>query len=101
VGTARLVSTVANAGALGFITAPTQPTPGDLLEEIRRCRPLTDKPLGLNLTILPTISPSPYADYAQAFVDSGVKIVETGGHNPARFVELSKPAFRPPGFPRA
>jgi NADH:quinone reductase (non-electrogenic) len=92
VGTAQLVSAVANAGALGFITALTQPTPGDLAEEIRRCRELTDKPFGVNLTILPTISPPPYADYAAAIVDSGVKIVETAGNNPAGLLELFKPA---------
>jgi NADH:quinone reductase (non-electrogenic) len=92
VGTAQLVSAVANAGALGFITALTQPTPGDLVEEIRRCRELTDKPFGVNLTILPTISPPPYAEYAEAIVDSGVKIVETAGNNPARILELFKPA---------
>jgi NAD(P)H-dependent flavin oxidoreductase YrpB (nitropropane dioxygenase family) len=92
VATARLVAAVANAGALGFITALTQPTPGDLVEEVRRCRELTDKPFGVNLTILPTISPPPYAEYAEAIVDSGVKIVETAGNNPQRLVELFKPA---------
>lgn len=57
VGRAELVAAVANAGALGFITALTQPTPKDLANEIARCRDLTDKPFGVNLTILPTISP--------------------------------------------
>jgi nitronate monooxygenase len=92
VGTARLVAAVSNAGALGFITALTQPTPGDLVKEIGRCRELTDKPFGVNLTILPTISPPPYAEYAHAIVESGVKIVETAGNNPARLLELFKPA---------
>jgi nitronate monooxygenase len=92
VGTAPLVSAVANAGGLGFITALTQPTPDDLLKEIRRCRELTNKPFGVNLTILPTISPPPYGDYAQAIVDSGVKIVETAGNNPTGLLELFKPA---------
>jgi NAD(P)H-dependent flavin oxidoreductase YrpB (nitropropane dioxygenase family) len=92
VGTARLVAAVANAGALGFITALTQPTPSDLVKEIGRCRELTDKPFGVNLTILPTISPPPYAEYAHAIVESGVKIVETAGNNPARLLELFKPA---------
>src|SRR5579862_5927668 len=76
VGTAPLVAAVANAGALGFITALTQPTPADLVNEIRRCRELTDRPFGVNLTILPTISPPPYAEYAQAIVASGVETVE-------------------------
>ncbi|MGW4097081.1 MULTISPECIES: NAD(P)H-dependent flavin oxidoreductase [unclassified Mycobacterium] len=83
VGRAELVAAVANAGALGFITALTQPTPADLAREIERCRDLTDKPFGVNLTILPTINPPPYDEYRQVIVDSGIKIVETAGSNPA------------------
>ncbi|WP_166905998.1 nitronate monooxygenase family protein [Mycobacterium sp. DL440] len=83
VGRAELVAAVANAGALGFITALTQPTPADLAKEIERCRELTDKPFGVNLTILPTINPPPYDEYRQVIVDSGIKIVETAGSNPA------------------
>ena len=83
VGRAELVAAVAEAGALGFITALTQPTPEDLVREIERTRELTDKPFGVNLTILPSIDPPPYAEYRQAIIDSGVKIVETAGSNPA------------------
>lgn len=83
VGRAELVAAVAEAGALGFITALTQPTPEDLVREIERTRELTDKPFGVNLTILPSINPPPYAEYRQAIIDSGVKIVETAGSNPA------------------
>lgn len=83
VGRAELVAAVANAGALGFITALTQPTPDDLRLEIERCRELTDKPFGVNLTILPAITPPPYEEYRQAIIDSGVKIVEIAGGNPA------------------
>ena len=61
----RTVAAVANAGALGLITALTQPTPEDLTREIARCRDLTDKPFGVNLTILPAIKPPPYAEYAR------------------------------------
>ncbi|MGW0042955.1 NAD(P)H-dependent flavin oxidoreductase [Rhodococcus sp. NPDC003348] len=82
VGRAELVAAVANSGALGFITALTQPTPEDLVKEIARCRDLTDKPFGVNLTILPSITPPPYAEYRQAIVESGIKIVETAGANP-------------------
>ncbi|MFZ2173541.1 MAG: nitronate monooxygenase family protein [Rhodococcus sp. (in: high G+C Gram-positive bacteria)] len=82
VGRAELVAAVANSGALGFITALTQPTPEDLVKEIERTRELTDKPFGVNLTILPSINPPPYAEYRQAIVDSGIKIVETAGSNP-------------------
>jgi NADH:quinone reductase (non-electrogenic) len=82
VGTAQLVSAVANAGALGFITALTQPAPEDLAREIERCRELTDKPFGVNLTILPAINPPPYDEYRRAIIESGVKIVETAGYNP-------------------
>ncbi len=91
VGRAELVAAVANAGALGFITALTQPTPDDLRREIARCRELTDKPFGVNLTILPTLTPPPYAEYRQAIIDSGVRIVETAGNNPQEHItELKK-----------
>ena len=83
VGRAELVAAVANSGALGFITALTQPTPEDLAKEITRTRELTDKPFGVNLTILPTINPPPYDEYRQVIVDSGIKIAETAGSNPA------------------
>jgi NADH:quinone reductase (non-electrogenic) len=83
VGRAELVAAVANAGALGFITALTQPTPRDLAEEIARCKDLTDKPFGVNLTILPTINPPPYDEYRRVIVDAGISIVETAGSNPA------------------
>jgi NADH:quinone reductase (non-electrogenic) len=86
VGRAELVAAVANAGALGFITALTQPTPEDLAREIARCRGLTDKPFGVNLTILPSIKPPPYAEYRQAIIESGVKIVETAGNKPQEHV---------------
>ncbi|TDD02465.1 nitronate monooxygenase [Saccharopolyspora terrae] len=92
VGRAELVAAVANAGALGMITALTQPTPEDLVKEIARCRDLTDKPFGVNLTILPAITPPPYAEYRQAIIESGVTVVETAGSNPADQVAAFKPA---------
>ena len=79
VGTADLVAAVANAGALGFITALTQPNPRALADEIARCRSMTDKPFGVNLTVFPTINAPDYNGYAQAIIDGGVKIVETAG----------------------
>ena len=90
VGRAELVAAVANAGGLGFITALTQPTPDKLREEIARCRSLTDKPFGVNLTILPAITPPPYAEYRQAIIDGGVKIVETAGYKPQEHVDHFK-----------
>ena len=90
VGYAELVSAVSNAGALGILTALTQPTPEDLAKEIERTREMTDKPFGVNLTVLPTINPPPYEEYAQAIVGSGVKIVETAGRSPEPFMELFK-----------
>src|SRR5213592_3721918 len=93
VGRAELVAAVANAGALGFITALTQPTPEDLAKEIARCRELTDRPFGVNLTILPSINPPPYAEYRDVIVESGVPVVETAGFNPAEHL----PAFRAAG----
>ncbi|MEW1973843.1 nitronate monooxygenase family protein [Microbacterium profundi] len=83
VGRAELASAVSNAGALGIITGLTQPTPEALAAEIARCQEMTDKPFGVNLTILPSINPPPYAEYRRAIIESGVKIVETAGANPA------------------
>ena len=83
VGTAELVSAVANAGALGMLTALTQPSPEALTAEITRCREMTDLPFGVNLTILPSIHPIPYDEYRHAIVDAGITIVETAGSNPA------------------
>ncbi|HWE99489.1 MAG TPA: nitronate monooxygenase family protein [Caulobacteraceae bacterium] len=90
VGRAELVAAVANAGALGFITALTQPTPEALQVEIARCRELTDKPFGVNLTILPAIKPPPYAEYRHAIIEAGIKIVETAGYKPQEHVDHFK-----------
>jgi len=90
VGRAELVAAVANAGGLGFITALTQPTPDALRAEIARCRSMTSKPFGVNLTILPAINPPPYAEYRQAIIDSGIKIVETAGNKPQEHVDEFK-----------
>lgn len=90
VGKAELVSAVANAGALGFITALTQPTPEDLRKEIRRTREMTKKPFGVNLTILPTIKPTPYDEYARVIAEEGIKIVETAGRNPEKYLPMFK-----------
>lgn len=82
VGRAELTSAVANAGAMGFLTALTQPTPEDLSREIARCREMTDRPFGVNLTILPTLKPPPYDEYRRAIIEGGVKVVETAGYAP-------------------
>lgn len=93
VGRAELAAAVSNAGGLGIITGLTQPTPEDLKKEIARTRQLTNKPFGVNLTLLPTIKPVPYDEYAKAIIDSGVKIVETAGRSPEQFL----PAFKEAG----
>jgi NAD(P)H-dependent flavin oxidoreductase YrpB (nitropropane dioxygenase family) len=87
VGRAELAAAVSNAGGLGILTALTQPTPDDLRREIERCRTMTDKPFGVNLTILPSVNPPPYAEYRKAIIDSGVTIVETAGHKPQEHVD--------------
>jgi nitronate monooxygenase len=92
VGKAELVSAVANAGALGFLTALTQPTPEALAREIERTRGMTDQPFGVNLTILPTIRPVPYDEYMRVIVESGIRIVETAGRNPEPFMPALKAA---------
>ena len=91
VGRAELVSAVANAGALGFLTALTQPTPEALLQEIKRCRGMTDKPFGVNLTNLPAIKPPPLAEYRRAIIEGGIKIVETAGYRPEEHMADFKP----------
>jgi len=90
VGRAELAAAVSQAGGLGILTALTQPSPDDLRAEIKRCRELTNRPFGVNLTILPSINPPPYADYVEAIIDSGVKIVETAGNNPKEFIARFK-----------
>ncbi|MBF6135730.1 nitronate monooxygenase [Nocardia otitidiscaviarum] len=92
VGRAELAAAVSEAGGLGIITALTQPTPDDLLAEIEKARSLTDKPFGVNVTILPSINPPPYQDYVKAIIESGVKIVETAGSNPEPFLPYYKEA---------
>jgi NAD(P)H-dependent flavin oxidoreductase YrpB (nitropropane dioxygenase family) len=87
VGRAELAAAVSNAGGLGILTALTQPTPDALRAEIERCRKMTDKPFAVNLTILPSVNPPPYAEYRKAIIESGIKVVETAGHNPREHVE--------------
>ncbi len=86
VGTADLAAAVSNAGGLGVITALSFPTPDALAHEITRCREMTDKPFGVNVTVLPAIKPPPYEEYLKVIIKSGVKIVETAGNNPQPFM---------------
>jgi nitronate monooxygenase len=79
VGTAELASAVSNAGGLGILTALTQPSPHALRDEIERTRSMTAKPIGVNMTVFPTINSPDYNAYADAVVESGVRIVETAG----------------------
>jgi NAD(P)H-dependent flavin oxidoreductase YrpB (nitropropane dioxygenase family) len=93
VGKAELIAAVANAGALGFLTALTPGSPELLVKEIQKTKDLTDKPFGINLTILPTINPVPYDEYRQVICESGCKVVETAGNNPQPHL----PAFKAAG----
>jgi NADH:quinone reductase (non-electrogenic) len=92
VGLAELASAVSNAGGLGIITGLTQRTPDDLAREIARCRAMTDKPFGVNLTFLPSVNPPDYPSYVRAIIEGGVKIVETAGNNPQRWLPDLKAA---------
>ncbi|BDD59475.1 hypothetical protein MPDQ_002965 [Monascus purpureus] len=92
VGYAELACAVSNAGGLGILTALTQPTPEDLRKEIRKCRTMTNKPFGVNLTILPALVPPDYAAYARVIIEEGIKIVETAGNNPAPIITQLKKA---------
>lgn len=92
VGRAKLAAAVSEAGGLGIMTALSLPTPEEVIEEVKLARTMTKKPLAVNLTILPTITPVPYEEYARAIVASGVKIVETAGNNPQRVLPIFKDA---------
>ncbi|TNE36961.1 MAG: nitronate monooxygenase, partial [Alphaproteobacteria bacterium] len=92
VGLAELASAVSNAGGLGIITGLTQRTPEDLAKEIARCKEMTDKPFGVNLTFLPSFTAPPYPEYIQAIIDGGVKIVETAGRSPEAYMPAMKEA---------
>ena len=92
VGFAELASAVSNAGGLGIITGLTQKTPELLAKEIARCRDMTDKPFGVNLTFLPALKAAPYPEYVAAIVEGGVKIVETAGRSPEQYMPALKAA---------
>ena len=94
VGKAELIAAVANAGALGFLTALTPGSPEKLVQEVKKTKDMTNKPFGINLTILPTINPVPYDEYRQVIVESGCKVVETAGNNPQPHL----PAFKAAGI---
>jgi nitronate monooxygenase len=92
VGLAELASAVSNAGGLGIITGLTQPNPEALAREIARCREMTDKPFGVNLTFLPIVNAPDYPGYVRAIIDGGVKVVETAGNNPQEYLPALKEA---------
>lgn len=92
VGTAEMAAAVSNAGGLGFLTALTQPTPQALGEEIDRCRNMTQRPFGVNLTILPTVNPPPYSEYIDVIIAKNIRVVETAGSSPKEFTHRLKDA---------
>ncbi|MBB4365943.1 nitronate monooxygenase [Bradyrhizobium sp. CIR18] len=92
VGFAELAAAVSNAGGLGIITGLTQKTPELLAKEIARCRDMTDKPFGVNLTFLPTFAAPPYPEYIAAIVEGGIKAVETAGRSPEQYMPALKAA---------
>ncbi len=92
VGFAEMAAAVSNAGGLGIITGLTQKTPADLANEIARCKDMTDKPFGVNITILPTLTPPDYPAIVKAVIEGGVKVVETAGRNPSELLPPLKDA---------
>ena len=90
VGFAELASAVSNAGGFGIITGLTQRTPEKLAEEIAKCKTMTDKPFGVNLTFLPSLKQPDYPGYIKAIIEGGVKVVETAGRNPALYLPALK-----------
>ncbi len=92
VGFAELAAAVSNAGGLGTITGLTQRSPEDLANEIAKCKTLTDKPFAVNLTFLPGLSTPDYPGYIRAIIEGGVKIVETAGRSPEKYMATFKEA---------
>ena len=92
VGFAELAAAVSNAGGLGIITGLTQKTPELLAKEIKKCKDMTDKPFGVNLTFLPTFSAPPYPEYIAAIREAGIKAVETAGRSPEQYMPALKAA---------
>jgi NADH:quinone reductase (non-electrogenic) len=92
VGFAELAAAVSNAGGLGIITGLTQRTPENLAKEIARCRDMTDKPFGVNLTFLPTFDAPPYPEYIAVIKEGGIKAVETAGRSPEQYMPALKEA---------
>ena len=92
VGLAEMASAVSNAGGLGIITGLTQQTPELLAKEIAKCRDMTDKPFGVNLTFLPSFIAPPYPEYIAAIREGGVKVVETAGRSPEQYMPALKAA---------
>jgi len=92
VGLAEMAAAVSNAGGLGIITGLTQGTPDGLAAEIERCKTMTAKPFGVNLTFLPSVKPPDYPGFVRTIIDSGVTIIETAGNNPAQHLPVLKEA---------
>ncbi|MCA6224604.1 MAG: nitronate monooxygenase [Phenylobacterium sp.] len=92
VGFAEMAAAVSNAGGLGIITALTQRSPEALAAEIKRCKAMTSKPFGVNLTFLPSVTPPDYPGYVRVIIESGVKVVETAGNNPQKWLPALKEA---------
>jgi nitronate monooxygenase len=90
VGFAEMAAAVSNAGGLGIITGLTQGTPEKLAAEIKRCRAMTDKPFGVNLTFLPAVTPPDYPGFIKSIIEGGIKVVETAGNNPAKWMPVLK-----------
>lgn len=90
ISTAELVSSVSNAGGLGILSALTFNSPEKLKSEIIKTNSLTDKPFGVNLTFLPTLKVINYDVYIDVIIESGVKIVETAGRSPEKYMPRFK-----------
>ena len=88
VGLAEMAAAVSNAGGLGIITGLTQGTPEKLAAEIARCKEMTDKPIGVNMTFLPTLNPPDYPALFEVIIDAGIKVVERAGINPAQYLPM-------------
>jgi nitronate monooxygenase len=92
VARSELASAVGNAGGIGFMTALTFPEPEGLRTEIHKCRELTYKPFGVNLTFLPSLRQPDYPAYIDVCIEEGIRFIETAGRNPEPYMDQLKSA---------
>ncbi|PFA67439.1 nitronate monooxygenase [Bacillus sp. AFS015802] len=90
IGRAPLAAAVSEAGGLGIMTSATFATAEELRQEIRMARELTEKPIGVNINLFPSVKKMPNEAYIDVLLDEGIRIVETSGRNPEPYMKVLK-----------